>query len=47
MELLKQLAAGQLGAGLQAENYPSFLQVLGTFASAAPSVAKQQPERAK
>ena len=36
MELLKQLAAGQLGAGLQAENYASFLQVLGTFASAAP-----------
>lgn len=47
MELLKQLAAGQLGAGLQAENYASFLQVLGTFASAAPSVSKQQPERAK
>ena len=47
MELLKQLAAGQLGAGLQAENYASFLQVLGTFASAAPSASKQQPERAK
>ncbi|GAA5857907.1 hypothetical protein JCM5353_003755, partial [Sporobolomyces roseus] len=28
------------------ENYASFLQVLGTFASAAPSVSKQQPERA-
>ncbi|GAA5978631.1 hypothetical protein JCM5350_002459 [Sporobolomyces pararoseus] len=46
MELLKQLAAGQLGAGLQAENYVSFLQVLGSFASAAPSNPKQQPERA-
>ncbi|GAA5869908.1 hypothetical protein JCM16303_001838 [Sporobolomyces ruberrimus] len=46
MELLKQLAAGQLGAGLQAENYASFLQVLGSFASAAPPSSKQQPERA-
>ncbi|GAA6005362.1 hypothetical protein JCM11491_002672 [Sporobolomyces phaffii] len=46
MELLKQLAAGQLGAGLQAENFASFLQVLGSFASAAPSTSKQQPERA-
>ncbi|GAA5913201.1 Arf family guanine nucleotide exchange factor GEA2 [Sporobolomyces salmoneus] len=46
IELLKQLAAGQLGAGLQAENYGSFLQVLATFANSAPSTSKQPPERA-
>jgi brefeldin A-resistance guanine nucleotide exchange factor 1 len=46
-ELMKQLAAGQLGAGLVPENYAAFLHVLSAFANvaAAPSAASgKQPD---
>ena len=37
MDLLRQLAAGQLGARLHADNYAAFLKTLAGFAHVAPS----------
>ncbi|BGP52381.1 GDP/GTP exchange factor for ARF [Rhodotorula kratochvilovae] len=37
MDLLRQLASGQLGAHLHADNYAAFLQTLAGFAHVAPS----------
>ncbi|GAA5820135.1 hypothetical protein JCM3770_005386 [Rhodotorula araucariae] len=44
MDLLRQLASGQLGAHLHADNYAAFLQTLAGFAHVAPS--NKQTERA-
>ncbi|BGP21002.1 GDP/GTP exchange factor for ARF [Rhodosporidiobolus nylandii] len=47
MDLLRQLAAGQLGAGLHHENYAAFLQTLAGFAYVSlPAGGKTVPERA-
>ncbi|GAA6035516.1 hypothetical protein JCM8097_000294 [Rhodosporidiobolus ruineniae] len=45
MDLLRQLAAGQLGATLHHENYAAFLQTLAGFAHVVPA-SKPGPERA-
>lgn len=37
MDLIRQLASGQLGTSLHADNYAAFLQTLAGFAHVAPS----------